>query len=272
MLVRQAPEQWPCAIFCTGLSASLAGQPAVAISSPGFHPITTVFSILEAENDVVRRLCTSEIVGEGQERGLKFDKDWRDPEVEAGPLPALFLRETAESVRRNPVRLYLFLGSDFPINDANKFTGLQTKYFARIKSTGEPQFFVDEEIEMHTAMFSDIAVAETCVVCHNNEPETPKTDWKLGDTMGATTWSYPKGEVSVDEALAMVNALRQGFSDAYQEYLSKAATFENPPTVGDKWPGEGHYVPSVEVFLAEAERRAPAGTLRTILDFQQTEE
>ncbi len=82
-------------------------------------------------------------------------------------------------------------------------------------------------------MFSDIAVAEACVSCHNNEPETTKTDWMLGDIMGETTWSYPKAEVSMDEAFSMVNALRQGFNEAYGEYLAKAATFSTPPAVGD---------------------------------------
>ena len=195
-----------------------------------------MFTILEAENDAVRELWTKEIVGQGKERGLMFHKDWREPQIDAGPLPALFLRETAESLRRNPVPLYLFLGSDFPVNDANKFTGVQQARFTQIKQTGNPQFFLDEDVNLRTAMFSDIAVAETCVVCHNTEPESPKTDWEVGDIMGATTWSYPKPEVSLQEALAMVGALRQGFREAYAEYLAKAAAFAEPPPIASAGP------------------------------------
>ncbi len=58
-------------------------------------PIPSVFAILEAENDAVRELWTKQIVGAGQEIWLKFDKDWREQDVEAGPLPALFFREPA---------------------------------------------------------------------------------------------------------------------------------------------------------------------------------
>ena len=221
---------------------------------------------------MVRELWTKQIVGMGQERGLKFDKRWREPEVEAGPLPALFLRETVESLRRSPVPLYLSLGSDFPINDANKFTGLQSSYFNEIKSTGQPQFFLDKNISLHTAMFSDIAVAEACLLCHNNEPETAKNDWKLGDIMGATTWSYPNDEVRVEEALSMVSALRQGFREAYEQYREKAETFANPAAIGDKWPADGYFLASAYVFIGEAELRASPDTMRAILQFRRNEE
>ena len=235
-------------------------------------PVASVFLLLEAENDAVRELWTRAIVGAGEERGLAFDKDWREPDVEAGPLPALFLRETAESLRRSPVPLYLFLGSDFPVSSANKFTGIQQTYFAQIRETGEPQYFLDEDVNLHTAMFSDTAVAEPCVTCHNNEPESPKTDWKLGDVMGATTWSYPNPEVGYQEALAMIGALRQGLREAYEEYLAKAATFAEPPVVGENWPADGYYLPSAGAFMEEAESRMSVDTMRAVLEFGRPEE
>lgn len=234
-------------------------------------PVAAVFALLEAENDAVRELWTKEIVGAGQRRGLRFDEDWRLPEVEAGPLPALFLRETAESLRRSPTPLYLFLGSDFPINDANRFSGAQQRYFEEIRRTGEPQFFRDEDLSMEVGMFADAAIAEACVSCHNGEPETTKTDWELGDLMGATTWSYPKAEVGAAEALSLVAALRQAFRDAYSEYLAAAAAFREPPAVGSDWPRDGYAVPSVEVFLAEAERRMSPETMRRLLCFEGPE-
>ena len=264
------------ALAVIGVSAAViiinAPPPDAQTAGGAPIPISAVFTILEAENDAVRELWTKEIVGQGKERGLAFHKDWREPQIDAGPLPALFLRETAESLRRNPLPLYLFLGSDFPVNDANKFTGVQQARFAQIKQTGNPQFFLDEDVNLHTAMFSDIAVAETCVVCHNTEPESPKTDWKLGDIMGATTWSYPNSEVSLQEALAMVGALRQGFREAYEEYLAKAAAFADSPPVGERWPAAGYYLPSADAFIAEAELRTSATTMRALLEFGQADE
>lgn len=235
-------------------------------------PIATVFRLLEQENDAVRALWTKRIVAAGKRQGLHFDKHWHDANVDAGPLPALFLRETAESLRRSPVRLHLFLGSEFPINAANRFTGLQAEHFRQIQRTGAPAFFFDEDIAFHTAMFSDIAVAEACVDCHNSEPESMKKDWALGDMMGATTWAYPRAEVSLEEALAMLAALRQAVREAYGAYLEKAATFARPPTVGEQWPDEGYFLPAVDIFAAEARQRTSPATLQTLLQFRRVAE
>lgn len=248
----------------------LNAPPPDEAANVGGPPLSmdAVFAVLEAENDIVRRLWANDIVGEGQQQGMRFDEDWHDEGLDAGPLPALFLRETAENLRRNPAPLYLFLGSDFPINDANKFTGLQSEHFAEIRRTGEPQFFFDPDIEFQTAMFSDVASAEACVVCHNNDPDSPKKDWVVGDIMGATTWSYPENEVSMSEALTLVQALRQAVRDTYEHFLDEVAAFSDPPHVGDRWPADGYFLPSPEVFMAEAEARASAATLRSLLATQ----
>ena len=91
--------------------------------------------------------------------------------------------------------------------------------------------------------FPDRAVAQGCVTCHNEHPNTTKGDWKLNDMMGATTWSYPKDKVTMEEALQLVTALRTSFAAAYDGYLAKAATYEKPPEVGERWPRDGYFVP-----------------------------
>jgi adenylate cyclase len=228
-------------------------------------PIERVLPVVAAENDVTRALWTKEIVGAGQKVGLKFKEDWREKEVEAGPLPALFLRETAKSLEVNPVRLSLYLGSDFPINAANKFEGLQADRFQVIKTTREPQFFYAADTGLHTAMFPDVAVVQPCIDCHNDHKESPKNDWKLQDVMGATTWSYPAADVTLEEALALIGALRQGFRDAYSAYIEKTESFAKRPFIGDKWPRDGYFLPTVDVFLDEIGKRASPTTLQRLL-------
>ncbi|MGH8657896.1 MAG: c-type heme family protein [Gammaproteobacteria bacterium] len=228
-------------------------------------PIAQVFNVVEAENDVVRALWTKEIVGAGKQVGLAFNEDWREEDVQAGPLPALFLRETAVSLEKNPVRLSLYLGSDYPIKPANKFTAAQMEKFKNIRKTGEPQFFLEQDTGLHTAMFSDIAVVDACIDCHNKHKESPKSDWKLGDVMGATTWSYPEDAVTLDELMKILTALRQGFREAYTAYLTKVERFANRPQIGDKWPRDGFYLPTVDVFMKEAVKRASESTLVSML-------
>ena len=56
-------------------------------------------SLLAYENDITRTLFTKTIVGEGKKNGLRFDENWAEDDVVAGPLPALFLRLKAFSER-----------------------------------------------------------------------------------------------------------------------------------------------------------------------------
>ena len=231
--------------------------------------IEKVFHVVAVENAAVRGLWTADIVGAGAKAGLKFSEKWRQPEVDAGPLPALFLREAATALQKTRVPLGLFLGSDYPIAQSNLLTGTQAEHFKQIRATGNPEFYNAADIGRHTAMFADVAVAPGCVSCHNDHPNSPKTDWKLMDVMGATTWSYPKDRVTIEEALQIVAAVRTSFAAAYDAYLAKVATFERPPQIGESWPRDGYVLPSRQAFMREFEARTSAKTLDRLLNVSE---
>ena len=229
-------------------------------------PVRVLFEVIAAEQNVVRTIYTKQIVGKSKISGLKYDEDWLDKNVQAGPLPALFLRAVAQELEKNPVPVSLFLGSDFPISSANAFDDQQNDVFQGVKSTQQPAFFYANNTQRHVAMFPDYAIAAACVDCHNKHPDTPKSDWKLGDMMGATTWLYPDETVTLDEITKTVAVLRASFKKVYAGYLLKTQSFDKPPEIGDKWPDEGYYLPSVEVFFAVYDAQASEQTMRLLLD------
>jgi adenylate cyclase len=224
-----------------------------------------VLEICAAENAAVRELYVKEIVGAGQKVGLRFEENWEQLKVDAGPLPALFLRETSKSLAHSPVNLGLFLGSDNPISKSNRFSGQQAEALEEMRRNGEPRGFFVNDVNLYTAMFPDFAVAKACVDCHNQHRDSPKRDWKLGDLMGATTWTFPSKSVSVSEALEVIAALRNGFRDAYAHYIEKTKTFSSPPEVGKKWPSQCYCLPTPETFMQAAERRTSKPTLDRLL-------
>jgi len=250
-------------ISCGGVpeEKSTTGKAANAFS------VSEVLEMVSKENDVTRTLYTKAIVGKGKLQGMKFDEDWRKDDVEAGPLPALFLRGVATSIKKSPVPLGLYLGSDFPVNAANKFIGKQAKLFEQIKKDQKPQFFFDEEQKLHTAMFADIAGAGACVSCHNDHKQSPKTDWKLGDVMGATTWQYPKDSLTYKETIDVLNSYAKGTVDIYKQYLDEISNFKTSkkPEIGDKWPQEGNYLPSAEVFLDSVKKLSSYETMKHLI-------
>ncbi len=224
---------------------------AESAASDKAFSVEEVLEMVAVENDITRTLYTKGIVGAGKKQGLKFDEDWQDDEVEAGPLPALFLRGISSDIRKSSVPLGLYLGSDFPINASNKLEGKQAALFKKIKANQKPQFFYDEAQKVHTAMFADMAMAAPCVNCHNDHPNTSKKDWKLGDVMGATTWQYPSDSLSYKEAVGVLNAYRNGTKAIYNAYLEEIAAFKTSPkpTIGKTWPSKGFNLPTAEVFI-----------------------
>ncbi|WP_010179922.1 c-type heme family protein [Aquimarina agarilytica] len=244
------------AIAITKLLTSCGGtipeeSSSEAISSNKAFSVEEILEMVAAENDITRTLYTKGIVGAGKKQGLKFDEDWQDDEVEAGPLPALFLRGISSDIRKSSVPLGLYLGSDFPINASNKLEGKQAELFKKIKANQKPQFFYDESQKLHTAMFADMAMAAPCVNCHNDHKNTTKKDWKLGDVMGATTWQYPSDSLSYKEAIGVLNAYRNGTKAVYNAYLAEIANFKNSkkPNIGKLWPSKGFNLPTAEVFI-----------------------
>lgn len=237
-------------------------------------PVEQFFQILATENASVRAMYTADIVGAGQKNGLKFHEDWKKREVNAGPLPALFLRETSAMLQRDAPGLNLFLGSDYPIVSANAFKGLQVEYFKKLRERGEAQYFQDPSTKLYTAMFPDVASAKSCVTCHNEHANTPKKDWVLNDVMGATTWLYPRKTVPMPDAVQALQAYRRAVVATYAMYLEKVKKFpgRDQPKIGDQWPKNGNYLPDVASFTKAVEERNSALTLTALLNTQTAPE
>lgn len=238
-----------------------AGAPPQACT----HPVEQMFATVNALNQAARDVYTKDIVGAGLKAGLAFGEDWQEPGVEKGPLPALFLRLTAAKLEARPVRLGLFLGSDAPINASNLFEGVQAAQFSQVKSDRNP-VFSQQTGYGQIAMYPDIAAVAPCVTCHNDHADSPKTDWQLGDVMGATTWIYPEDFLTSEDYFDALSSTYAAIGDAYSDYLKRAETFDPPVTIGPNWPVDAaRNLPDVTVFLARVRQAAGALALNGIL-------
>ena len=224
-----------------------------------------VLEIINAMNAQVRNLYTQQIVGAGKKQNLKFDEDWQDEDVNAGPLPAQFLREMAKNLEKNSLQLGLYLGSDYPINSANLFSGEQMDFFQQLKRSNKPVFFYTEDIDRFGYMFADRAIAKPCIQCHNKHADSPKIDWKMNDVMGATTWTYPDKLIDLETALVMIDALRESVRSAYAIYIEKIKTIDKPPLVSKRWPVDGYYLPSIKSFMQEVDKRSSTESMIALL-------
>ena len=110
-------------------------------------------------------------------------------------LHAHMLRLASESVQQKGAEFHYVLRSLWPINPKNapetstEKAGLQylldhpdSNYYAE-ESLGGRRYF--------TAVYPDRAIVPACVACHNQHPNSPKKDFKLGDTMGGMVVRVP---------------------------------------------------------------------------------
>jgi hypothetical protein len=244
----------------------VSAPPPLETEAPrqGTIAIERALAMLNAQNEAARTLYAEEIVGEGKKRGLEFSEKWKRDDVHAGPLPALFLRETALYLEGHPTRLSLFLGSDRPINEANAFSGAQVELFEHIKETRSHESFYSRDTDLYVAMFPDVATSQACVDCHNDHPDSPKRDWRTGDVMGAVTWSHPSSSVSVEEVIEMSDALFAGIERAYRLVLEEVSRGSRRPRIGTYWPRDGHHVPNEATFMRELRARTAPRFLQSL--------
>ncbi len=115
---------------------------------------------------------------------IKASEQW-PLEHDKLPLPAQMFRMASERAARQTDRFSFALKSKWPIRRENapsndiENTGLEgalaNPYYGRETIYG---------IERLTAVYASVAVSPACARCHNNHPDSPRTDFKDGDVMG----------------------------------------------------------------------------------------
>lgn len=144
-----------------------------------------------AETVMAHRLSYTQSVVERLDREgvLRADEDWQARRTL--PLPAQMLRMSSEHVARSKSgELASFvLVSEWAINKVNRprssfeRDGLAAlrrdpaRPWRGVQDVGGKRYF--------SSLYADRAVTRACADCHNAHPDSPRHDFKLGDTMGA---------------------------------------------------------------------------------------
>jgi len=178
----------------TAATAAFAQSWLSAADAKGI-PLQKVTDMLHAVMEADRTIYTARVVNRLQNEDKVITADEHFADKKALPLPAQMFRFAAERVGEKTQMFSYSLLSIWPINkqnasrtDAEK-EGLQavvddkSKAFYKGETLGGKKYF--------TAVYADVAVSPACVNCHNNHLESPKRDFKLGDTMGAVVIRIP---------------------------------------------------------------------------------
>ena len=141
-------------------------------------------AVMESDRTVYTRLVVNRLTNE--EKVIKASEHFKDDK--ALPLPAQMFRFGAEMVADKKLPFSYSLQSLWPINKQNMpKTALEKKGLEAVAKDGSKPFYGEETLgktKYFTAIYPDKAVAQACISCHNEHKDTPKKDFKMGQTMG----------------------------------------------------------------------------------------
>jgi hypothetical protein len=148
-------------------------------------------AVMESDRTVYTRMVVNRL--QNEEKVIKASEHFKDER--ALPLPAQMFRFGSEMVDEKKMGFSYSLLSLWPINKQNApKTAAEKEGLEAVAKDPSKAFYKEETLgktKYYTAVYADRAVSPACVSCHNEHKDTPKKDFKLGQTMGGVVIRIP---------------------------------------------------------------------------------
>jgi hypothetical protein len=148
-------------------------------------------AVMESDRTVYTRMVVNRL--QNEEKVIKASEHFKDER--ALPLPAQMFRFGSEMVAEKKMGFSYSLLSMWPINKQNAAkTAAEKEGLEAVAKDPSKAFYKEEtlgKVKYFTAVYADRAVSPACVSCHNEHKDTPKKDFKLGQTMGGVVIRIP---------------------------------------------------------------------------------
>jgi len=115
------------------------------------------------------------------------------------PLPATMIHDLSAILEKQGTHVELYSIYPFSNRSSRELDSFQQLAWTQLTAdaSATPSLLRGEKgAEEVRFAVADVMVSETCINCHNQHPDSPKTDWKLGDVRGVL-------EVRVDMSSSM---------------------------------------------------------------------
>jgi len=188
-------------VMATAVAAGMATT--VAISAEVTEARVSVKAMADALHLVMdsdRTVYTQKIVNRLVKKDKVITASEHFEDDKALALPAQMFRFGSEMAAKraesmDDVNFSYTLQSLWPINKQNAPKTDAEKAGLKFVAENKGQNYYATEklggVNYFTAVYADTAVAPVCVSCHNDHPDTPKKDFKIGDVMGGVVIRIP---------------------------------------------------------------------------------
>ena len=143
----------------------------------------------------VRTFYTAEVVPRAKRAGMGVNYDFADHN-DVIPLPATLTRVLGEQIAEAYPGMLVRLYSRFPFphrSSLEKYDDFELEAITALEKDSNTPFYRLENVNGRLSMRYAIAdvMRPGCIGCHNSHPESPKTDWQVGDVRGVVEVIVP---------------------------------------------------------------------------------
>ena len=135
-----------------------------------------------------RTVYAKQIVAQAARSNVKPDEDWTKDD-HAIMLPAQFLKAAGRELEDFELSL---IGLTPVYKENLPKTKAEEDALKRLMANPATGMVTFEDGNQFKGLAADLAIADSCVACHNTHPTSPKRDFKKGDVMGAIVVRFNK--------------------------------------------------------------------------------
>ena len=147
--------------------------------------------VMESDRTVYTRVIVNRLTL--QDKVITASEHFEDDQALA--LPAQMFRFGAEMVGEKTDEFSYSLQSLWAVNKQNMpRTDVEKAGLQHIVDHKGERFYGEEVlggVKYLTAVYPDVAVAQACISCHNDHPDSPRRDFAMGDVMGGVVIRIP---------------------------------------------------------------------------------
>ncbi len=172
--------------------AAVAGLPVATwldLSALSDKAITAQATEVARIIDSMRSLYASDVVGRVLSAEGPVSTSHRYLEIEGAiPIPATLSIELAKRIGRDDGEVgYRFI-SDLPFRgrEVHAFSDFEARALQDLRKGGAESVvnIAGSLFDRKITLITPVVMGQVCVGCHNSHPDSPKTDWKVGDVRG----------------------------------------------------------------------------------------
>jgi signal transduction histidine kinase len=186
-------------MFCVGVAVMLwhLSHLSSTLVESGALQGTSLYSQSLSE---LRTFYNSEVVERVKGHGINVTHDYATKEG-AIPIPATFTIEYGKHISRKGTGIQVRVYSDYPFpfrKDGGPRDVFEREALLQLQKQPDRSFSRFEDFQGRPSLRygSAIIMGPGCVACHNTHPESPKTDWKIGDVRGVQEIIQPLDNVA----------------------------------------------------------------------------